>query len=617
MASAVELETEGKEFVVDFQAAWVQLDPQPGDILEVYMPQTNRADVGSIWASFLVVESSTAWLGAKVCTCKFIGSPDAAVNRELSGAFNRKKGTLHLCQTRPCYDIEDYGLHVTQVKWWSYGAFTADYITTAIRRQVQKWYQQFVGSSGEPPVPIGAMPKSSAKTAETTGPPDAELYSPEILPNREELDGVPGAENPESLNARREDLRAKLTGVRERIFGGGTGPQVPFPVHPKPGAGDQGQALQNAGEGISLLSAGSNLYALPGVPQAPVESGAIRGHISSTSKGPAGELLRQAFQVEDQRRRKKHLKKKRKDGSHQLASVLRDMLSNQKKKKKKKKQTGQGGDPSESEPSTGEGRGPRKGRKRKVKRLPDGTTVSCSASSSTISEDLSTSEESELEAPLKKRSRERPGSVMELLVSHVTAQLSQGSVLDMGQNARSLTAGVKIVTYFSLNVRPLHPSAMKELREMHTLAQSLDAMRRGDILTAGDILAARFMAIHQSLNDQSWHSAKHMEITPLEDSQAATPSLLLATRKHSKIFQKLQGGDPYGGGSSGFGRGRGRRQWSNWGQDGEKGDGGGRGKGKGGKQKGKNKTGGKNAQSGNPWAQNLDKGEEAGKQQSK
>ena len=405
---------------------------------------------------------------------------------------------------------------------------------------------------------------------------------------------------------RRRALKEKLIGVRSRVLPG----SVPAPGEPSvpPGLGAGGSSLlfPRAGEKEAGMNTGSVLYALPGVPQAPQVGEVSKGIITSSSRGPGQDLLHQAMLVEKERRKKKHRKKKRKDGSQQLASVLKSLT-----KKKKKKPPG-GGDPSDSSHSSKKNRGSLKKVRRK-KRLPDGTTVSFSDYSSATSQETTSSSESELEAPLKKRSRDRPGSVMEMLVAHVTTQLNQGALLDVAATSHSLLTGVKIVTHFALNIRPLYGGAQKEMREMYTLAQMLDAMRRGDLPTAGDIAAARFMAIHQSLLDGNWGSAKHMEITPLEDSQAASPALLLATRKHSKLFQKLQQNDGYGGGSSGFGRGRGRRQWSNWGGDAERQEPTGRGKGKSGKTKGKQKSGGKNATGNNPWANSLEKTEEPAK----
>ena len=65
----------------------------------------------------------------------------------------------------------------------------------------------------------------------------------------------------------------------------------------------------------------------------------------------------------------------------------------------------------------------------------NGVIISCSSSSNSDCETEDAEEESEtdLEAPIKKRSRDRPGSVLSLLTEHVRGQMDQASA---GGNAR-------------------------------------------------------------------------------------------------------------------------------------------------------------------------------------
>ena len=134
-------------------------------------------------------------------------------------------------------------------------------------------------------------------------------------------------------------------------------------------------------------------------------------------------------------------------------------------------------------------------------------------------------------------------------------------------------------------------------------------IRAGQIAQGTDLFAGRFMAIHQALNDNSWATAKHMELVPLEEAQEASPTLVLATRRHSKLYQRMQGDYSQGGGGA-YGKGKGRRAGSGWLQDG-RGDGGSKDKNKGAKGKGKGgqgKSGGGKGQ--NQWSQNIEKTEE-------
>lgn len=201
------------------------------------------------------------------------------------------------------------------------------------------------------------------------------------------------------------------------------------------------------------------------------------------------------------------------------------------------------------------------------------------------------SSDEDLEAPVKKKSRDHPGSVLALLTSHVREQLEQGAAVDLPNDDGGVTSGVKVVTYFNLHLKPQYGQFQRELREMFTLASTLDQLRAGDIARVGDSLAGRFIALRQFLQDGHWGTAKHMELHPLEESSAAGPSIVLASRKHAKLVQKVQGLSPSGQWvyHPGKGRGRGRGDWYGDG----KGDGksdpkgkGKKGKGRGGKWKG-------------------------------
>lgn len=122
---------------------------------------------------------------------------------------------------------------------------------------------------------------------------------------------------------------------------------------------------------------------------------------------------------------------------------------------------------------------------------------------------------------------------------------------------------------------------------MHHTAAALDLLRQGEVAKVGDTLAARrFIALHQSMLDASWNTARHLEWFPMEDASAAEPAAILATRKHAREVSKAQGILPLGGWgvSSGKGRGgNGRSDWSSFEPNPDK------GKGKGKAKKGKGK----------------------------
>lgn len=306
--------------------------------------------------------------------------------------------------------------------------------------------------------------------------------------------------------------------------------------------------------------------------------------ISSSSL--RGQLVQRAVLATQAKRAQQKLRKKKKKKSsakEKLSEALAKILTKSSKKKKKKK------------------------RKRRVNA--EGIIESYSGSSSSSSEsavDEEDSSEQDLETPMRKRSRDHPGSVLRLLTDHVRDQLQQSATTELEDTENSITSGVKVMTYFMLQLRPHFQGHQREMRELHHLSACIDALCRGDVATTGDALAGRFIALRQSMIDQNWLTAKHMEIFPMEESSAASTAMVLATRKHSKLVMKAQGYQPTW---NPRGKGRGKGEWSSWNDN--KGDPKGeKGKGKKGKGKGKNKQTWGDPGQGGEWRDKKERPEE-------
>lgn len=140
-------------------------------------------------------------------------------------------------------------------------------------------------------------------------------------------------------------------------------------------------------------------------------------------------------------------------------------------------------------------------------------------------------------------------------------QMDQSAMVEVGSSSKHLTGGVKVASYFQQQIKGQFPQCQRELRELHHLSATLDLLRMGDLGRVGDSLAARFMALHQFMIDADWGTAKFMELHSMEDNNAATPSVVLASRKHSRLVEKVQGrGWNYGGyGYYHRGKGRGKK----------------------------------------------------------
>eukprot|EP00438_Fugacium_kawagutii_P016219 Skav233267 [mRNA] locus=scaffold4476:143528:150960:- [translate_table: standard] len=196
----------------------------------------------------------------------------------------------------------------------------------------------------------------------------------------------------------------------------------------------------------------------------------------------------------------------------------------------------------------------------------------------------SSSSSRKMEPPLKKRSLEKPGSVLKMLVDHARSQLDQTGKVTVGRHSSDdPTQGVRITSYFGIVVKPQVGQMTGQMREMHHLSNAVDLLRAGELDSLGDLLASRFMALHQSVIDGHWQAARHLEMNPLENVSAAGPAVVLQARKHARLAARVEHGDGAASwnpaGRAGAGRGKGG--WSNvspWQTDGKRGD---KGKGKG------------------------------------
>lgn len=601
---------EGQEISIDDEAAWSAVTLLKGQVLEVHFASTNFHIQSDSWGAFLIRDVAHLPDGSMVVHVKFVGAEDPDVVDACLPIFNQGERRIHLCLGRPCLDAdEEEKLHVTRIRIWTLSGFReCDYVTPDMWKAVGKWVKEkkpaAKGVEGDPPKedrrrkPRGAVkpePKKSRKPpASGTLPrakPKAGGHARGKKPVEEEDEDDGNGSGTALTEEKKAQLRDRLKRIRSTLFQGGketekqdeTEDEESFQLvgsspEPSPCALEDG--LTN-GTGLEI-----NKREL--VKAEPSRKGALRRRkeealSGSTSKNLRKQLAQRAVEVAKRRSKKNKKEKKGKDSDvKKLSLMLSKILTKGSDSKKKKK---------------------------KRKRLKNGVIETCSDSSSKSSDESERmSSDEDLEAPVKKKSRDHPGSVLALLTSHVREQLEQGAAVDLPNDDGGVTSGVKVVTYFNLHLKPQYGQFQRELREMFTLASTLDQLRAGDIARVGDSLAGRFIALHQFLQDGHWGTAKHMELHPLEESSAAGPSIVLASRKHAKLVQKVQGLSPSGQWvyHPGKGRGRGRGDWYGDG----KGDGKSDPKGKGKKGKGRGgKWKGHDAHT-TDWEKNKDKAED-------
>ena len=317
---------------------------------------------------------------------------------------------------------------------------------------------------------------------------------------------------------------------------------------------------------------GTTLTSYPGVLARTAEaSGTVQPPLEVTKlkggENAAGRLLLEQ-QVKQGRR-------KPRKGDPNPSSSSSQGKKGKKKKKKSKKSSSPGGKKKKKKAK----KSAKKGKKRKRVRLQNGQIVSCSDSSSSSSRSSTESDSEEsLEAPLRKKSKQHPGSVLNLLMTHIQEQLDQTAQLALPAGQRGLWTTIKVATYLSLHIRPHFQQQHREMRELHLLATALDTLRTGALAKLGDILSARFLSIHQSLLDGNWSSARFLEVEPMNEGAALSNAVLLQARRHTRMVQKTLANDGQWGPGRGRGKGGKNYNWGNWGGESEQGNRGTKGK---------------------------------------
>ena len=544
---------EGKEFSLEGDyKEWADHTPSRGAVIEIHLPDTDYEPAPEVSVGFLVMESAIGRDGSAGVEVKYLGGGDKDLGKEFSGIFNRRTGYIHLCSGKPCFEEEEYGLHTTRYKIFTVNGCDRPYMTPSVHRQINKWL-------GPPKGPAEiSRPKVKAKRGKAVG-------DPPSLGKKEEVAG---------LRDKLESLRKRLASKKSVVAPGAPGTGDAGGVEEVPSSSEDIPSPTPPGD--QILETGTMLTASPWdsmilaekkgkrkkrtSSKIPTQTDGNRGKTKGGRQTPMAirdgstgdyqsQLALKAAAVagETPGGARGHRRSRSSRVGKELMKILTRSSRRGKKDKKKKRRKK-------------EGRRSRKGSA--VKPDPDGSSSPVGSSSS---EDYSSSswdgeatssEEKELDPPLRKRSKQSPGSVLKLLLAHARTQLDQSAKVALDpQEAQRITEGVKMGSYFSICIRPSMGNAMGPIRELHHLSTAIDLLRQGSLNLLGDMLASRFMAIHQASVDGNWTAAKHMELFPLEDSSAATSAVLLETRRHAKLAAKAAGLDVSGWYKGGRGKG--------------------------------------------------------------
>lgn len=429
---------EGKDISVDDTEEWNQLPLEIGDVVEVFMGGTSYEVSSETWAAFLVVMIGVEADGSYLLGVRYLGCEEEALAVEMQRDYGDKVAYLHLCLSRPCFEPRELdALHVTRLRVWKWATFKGtEYIPKGLDASVKKWIKE---AKKEVEKPKGTPKRSSSRPSALKKPGkggDGEGKEP----------GGSGVITQEMKDA----LREKLKSVKKKVLPT-VGPDEVLEVDTDLD-GKREEDSETDGECSYVPTPDEERALLTGtaIPEPPFQlaeaeptkerrrekkSAAIK---DITTKSWSGQLILKAVNTTKARKQQAEKKKKKKSGGRdQLTKLLSRILTKEtggKKDKKKKK-------------------------KKKRKRLKGGVIVSSTGSSSGSSptEDEEEESDSDLEAPMRKRSRDKPGSVLALLTEHVREQMDQSSLADVPSGSQVLTGGVKIASYFAIHIKGQFP----------------------------------------------------------------------------------------------------------------------------------------------------------------
>ena len=618
-----------RAFTFEDKEGWEALTVQKGQVIETDLPVSEDVAAGEAICAFLVQKVLLSVTGDLLLMVKSLGSEDPGLAKKMSATFNRKRGTIHLCGGA-CRVMANHPLHIGSLRIYEGETYEADFVGAYAKKNFQKWLDEDIKVVGEERSGLSGPGWRGAFFRRRGG--------------GKSCRGGKEADEPErhwrwrARRATESSWSSRCGGRPSRRHGcwrqGGNRPRdIESPacrIAAEADGSSTGWGRRSGGVAAPARCRGagnpsifvSRLFSLLGRREAggrdssPSWSGRwgplrIRqGQEEAQDKGrgsqrgarqrrPIGGFKRRHFEhlattvgpegdrhsSEESRGQESGEEETSEEGC--LHSAVEDPYQGCQVVQEEKERRG---DLEEEEEETQE----KKRRKWGVAgpgpfELSD---IELSDISSGHSEGESSSDSLEMDAPLKKRSKEKPGSVLALLVEHARQQLDQTSKVSVQPAGRdNPTRGIKLSSYFSIVVRPQLGQISGPVREMHLLANGLDLLRQGDLDVLGDLLASRFMSVHQSLLDGGWSTARHLELMPMEDSTAAGNAIVLQARKHAKLAAKLNSQEYWTGSAGGRGRG-GRGKGQQWGDSHWPSNNDGKSKGKkGGKGKGKQKGG--------------------------
>lgn len=380
------------------EPGWDSLDPHAGEVVEVFLPDTDWEDAPQEWAGFLVMQvSMDVGSGALVLEAKSLGCNDGEMNKALGNMFNRRRGLIH----KPCVTGNSYDIHATRVRITMLDDFEADYITRSTRAQIKKWR---AGGAEEPEleakIPVRPRMRVHGKGHDGLGKKRPGALKASAKPKAGSTRSVPlkskarDGEGPPAASV--DALKAKLASLKARMSGTATS-----------GAAD---TEAGAEDGVLEVESSEEDFTAPWEREKPLETGTelIPFHVrksgdksqkkmkrkkasleasnGSTMRGLQSQLATRAVAASE---RTKGPRKSKRSSAEKVGEAIVKALNigkvkkerkekkSKKERKRKKKRSRPGGDPSSSGEAKARERTQKTPRRRRAKEAAKTTKTLC------------------------------------------------------------------------------------------------------------------------------------------------------------------------------------------------------------------------------------------------
>lgn len=513
-------------------------------------------------------------LGQKVVSCPFfvkghavlpdgslsvevvsLGTSNSKESRTLT-SMNKLLNKAHICQDDPCSVGGSYISHIKKLEVVHGPDLEQSSLGSSGFKRWANLCQEVLGvnvnETRAPEDPwkddaMGARPGALRRGGERSGA-DSERHAifvnddpedDEVVRGREKVKKVrSGAEatEPEEASRGRGRVTEALSDLRQKLKESMRTPGRPEPAgggsaDPKKAAASSLAVAPKKTDGPKNLTFGVEKPAseIQELLKSGLEEPREGTSSSKRNRSPSEALIAAASHAATGRTggEEKKKKKKRKRSDNRVLQVLKNALrprrgKKEKKKKRKKKEKSEG-DPSDDDGSPDDS-------------SDDEEEEEESSSYSSEEESSEDRKARRLQAPLKRRSQKKRGSVIHLLLEQIAEQLQDLST----PQEDLLTSGPKVGTYWQISLKHRYNAGHPALRELFLLATVIDRVRSGQLLEALDALAGRFIAVEAATHD-GWNVAKHLEVAVPAEQAIAPAELQLAARRHNSMVLKAQG----------------------------------------------------------------------------